>query len=222
MAGLRVGYAVVPEGGPDLAPGARRRRAGAGGRAVGGRAAAPTSARRRREQADAQRGAAGRGVRRRRRASAPTPGWRAGGRGAGRAADLRRARDRLGRRASTCASRCSTPPPTDRLLARAARDALDTSSHPCHLNAGPGWASRSRSTSPTPSAAAAATTRSCSPAAPICARGRRTRPTASRTRREHAADTRLIEVRELRDAIFALLLAAAAAASRRRSASSSG
>ena len=37
MAGLRVGYAIVPEGGPDLAPGAGRRRAGAGGRAVGGR-----------------------------------------------------------------------------------------------------------------------------------------------------------------------------------------
>ena len=95
MAGFRVGYAIVPDGGPDLAP-----VLGVGAPALAGALWAvengADAARRRRAQADAQRA--------RLAAEFPVADGRrslrvagaAGGGGAGGAADLRRARTAWG------------------------------------------------------------------------------------------------------------------------------
>ena len=206
MAGLRVGYAIVPEGGPDLAP-----VLGVGAPALAGALWAvengADAARRRRAQADAQRA----------RLAAEFPvadgvgplrlAGAAGGGRAGRAADLRRPGRRLGRRAARArhaARRCrhgpaaggaagaliqssSVPPETLVLVRRAARGRLRQHRPPAwsRLHGAAGQRRRSAHVGGAPG---------------------RPRPC---TYPEQEAETRLIEVRELRDAIFALLLAAA-------------
>ena len=97
MAGFRVGYAVVPEDGPDLRP-----VLGVGAPALAGALWAvesgAESARRRREQARAARERLAAEFDVAPGARAVRLAARAGGRGAGRAPHLRRAGDGLGRR----------------------------------------------------------------------------------------------------------------------------
>ena len=95
LAGLRIGYAIVPDGGPDLAPvlGVGAPALAAARWAVDNGA---ESARRRRDRAGAQRARLAR-VRRHSRLRSLRVAGRARGRGTGRAAHLRRPWRRVGR-----------------------------------------------------------------------------------------------------------------------------
>ena len=227
MAGLRVGYAIVPDGGPDLAPVLGVGAPALARRAVGGRERRASRRAAGATQADAQRARLAAEFAGRRRASGPTPGWRC------RSAEELAARRiyvapglRVGRRAAR--PRHAARRRRDRPAARGAARATALTSRASLVQYASSVPPERWSWLGEPLAVDFANTvrRRGGDYTELLGQRRRSarlggargepRPGPVGARRRRAPD----EVRELRDAIFALLLAAARA-SRRRSASSS-